>query len=91
MGSVGAVLARDAETGEVVVKDLGAPPTRDGLLPGDQLLMVDGVLVRDLSTADLRRYLRGDPGSEVDLTVARGPVVVRLKVKRTPLGEGAKP
>lgn len=87
VGSVGAVLSRDAESGDVFVKELGDPKVRDGLLPGDQLLMVDGVYVRDLSTADVRRYLRGAPGSEVRLTVARGPIVVRLRVRRTALAD----
>lgn len=55
------------------------------LIPGDQLVMVEGVYVRDMSTKDLRALLRGEPGTEVNLTVVRGSEVLRLKIKRTSL------
>ena len=63
------------------------PDTTTGphLIPGDQLVMVNGVFVRDLSTKDLRALLRGEPGTEVDVTVLRGSEVLRMKLKRTPL------
>lgn len=88
VGSIGVVLGRDGESQEVFVREApeGADlPDGRQLIPGDQLVMVDGVYVRDLGTKDLRARLRGEVGSEVDVTVLRGGEVLRFKVKRTAL------
>ncbi|WP_245678094.1 PDZ domain-containing protein [Chondromyces crocatus] len=92
IGSVGAVLGRDGETQAVYIRDVpsGLAADRAGLLPGDEILMIDGVYVRALTSKDLRARLRGDPGSTVELTVARGSDVRRLRVIRSELREGRK-
>ena len=89
VGSIGAVLGRDADTRAVHVRDVppGLAAGRAGLLPGDELLMIDGVYVRDLPSQDLRTRLRGDAGSTVELTVVRGAEVLRLRVIRGELRE----
>lgn len=90
VGSIGVVLGRDAETQEIYVRD--APPRTapvpDGsleLVAGDEIVMVEGVFVRDLSTKELRALLRGEPGTAVNLTVLRGAEVLRGTMKRTAL------
>ena len=88
VGSIGAVLGRDGETREVFVRETPEPAAGDrgpSLIPGDQIVMVEGVYVRDLPTKDLRALLRGEPGTEVNLTIVRGSEVMRLKIKRTSL------
>jgi carboxyl-terminal processing protease len=86
IGSVGAVLARDEVSGAVFVRDVPLADELDrGLLPGDELLMIDGVFVRPLSGDELRGRLRGTVGSKVALTVTRGSDVVRLELQRMPL------
>lgn len=89
VGSIGAVLGRDPETREVYVREVpGADddtPARSTLIPGDQLVMVEGTFVRDLPTKELRALLRGEPGTEVAVTVVRGGEVLRLRVKRAAL------
>ncbi len=87
LGSIGAVLGRDPETGAVHVRDVPKDNAADraGLLPGDELMFVDGRDVRDLGVADLRKVLRGEPGTRVDLTVLRGGRVVRMRVARSAL------
>lgn len=94
VGSVGAVLGVDTETGAVHVRETreGLAADEAGLLPGDEILMVDGVYVRDLGAAAVRDKLRGPVGSTVDLTVVRGEEVLRVKLTRRPLGAAtAKP
>ncbi len=93
VGSVGAVFGRDAETRELVVRE--APPAAGaaeaGLLPGDEVLMIDGWYVLGMSAKDIRTRLRGDVGSTVRLTVVRGSEVHHLAVRRGALGEHRAP
>lgn len=88
IGSVGAVLGKDSESGNVVVRETreGLAAEKAGLRPGDEILMIDGVYARDLGAAAVRDRLRGPPGSSVDLTVVRGDEVLRVTVTRAPLG-----
>ena len=85
VGSIGVVLGRDAASRSVFVREV--PETKGDvepiLLPGDELLMVEGHYVRELSTEDLRRHLRGTPGTKVKLTVVRGGEILRVEVART--------
>jgi carboxyl-terminal processing protease len=83
-GSVGAVLGRDNDSHAVYVRDVppGLAAEKAGLLPGDEILMIDGIYVRDLSSKELRARLRGDVGSTVELTVVRGNEVRQLRVRR---------
>ncbi|WP_438015894.1 PDZ domain-containing protein [Sorangium sp. So ce315] len=95
VGSIGAVLGRDNESEALHVRDVppGLAAERAGLIPGDEILMIDGVYVRDLSSAEVRDRLRGPVGSTVELTVVRGSDVRRVRVVRGALREqeGIKP
>ncbi len=89
VGSVGAVFSRDNETRELIVREAppGAGAEKAGLLPGDQLVMIDGWYVRGMSTKDIRARLRGEIGTTVRLTVVRGDEVHHLQVRRSGLAE----
>jgi C-terminal processing protease CtpA/Prc len=88
IGSIGAVIGVDNETGAVHVRETreGLAADKAGLQQGDEVLMIDGVYVRDLGAAALRERLRGEVGSSVNLTVVRGDQVVRVKLVREALG-----
>ncbi len=94
-GSIGAVLGRDNESQALYVRDVprGLAAEQAGLSPGDEILMIDGVYVRDLSSTQIRDRLRGAVGSTVELTVVRGRDVRRVRVVRSELqaNEGVKP
>ncbi|MFN9717327.1 MAG: S41 family peptidase [Planctomycetota bacterium] len=47
---------------------LDSPAEKGGLQPGDHIVSVDGTDVRDLSTDDAAKLLRGTSGSRVELT-----------------------
>lgn len=87
IGSVGAILGVDGETGHVIVREAreGLAAEKAGLRPGDEILMIDGVYARDLGAAAVRDKLRGPPGSTVDLTIVRGDAILRVKLTRQPL------
>jgi C-terminal processing protease CtpA/Prc len=88
-GSIGAVLGRDNQTLAVHVRDApkGLAAARAGLAPGDEIVMIEGFYVRNLTAKQIQTLLRGDPGTTVELTVVRGETVRRVRVVRTPLRE----
>ena len=88
-GSIGAVLGRDNETAALHVRDVppGLAAARAGLRPGDEIVMIEGFYVKNMSAKQIQTLLRGDPGTTVELTILRGEAVQRVKVTRTPLRE----
>ena len=48
-----------------------SPADRAGILPGDLIVEIDGRPVRDMSISDAVDLLRGDPGTEIELTLMR--------------------
>jgi C-terminal processing protease CtpA/Prc len=84
---MGAVLGRDNETRALYVRDVppGLGAEKAGLQPGDQLVMIDGFYVKDLTAEQIRTHLRGDAGSTVGLTVLRGEEVHHVRVTRVPM------
>ena len=84
IGSVGAVLGRDRDTGALHVRDVpeGMGAADAGLLPGDQIKMIDGVLCDNLDKNHIQSLLRGEIGTKVRLTVVRGEQVLHIEVTR---------
>jgi C-terminal processing protease CtpA/Prc len=91
VGTIGAVVGVDNETGAVFVRETreGLAADKSGLLPGDEILMIDGLYARDIGAAALRDRLRGAVGSTIELTVVRGDEVLRVKLVRQPLAAAA--
>lgn len=85
--SVGALIARNNENHALRVVDVppGMAAEKAGLLPGDEILMIDGFFVRDLTIQQIHELLRGEPGTTVELTIARGADVRRVSVVRSAL------
>jgi C-terminal processing protease CtpA/Prc len=83
-GTIGAVLAQTPDQ-RLVLREV--PPSlaagRAGLLPGDELLLIDGRDVRELDERGVHRALTGSVGDSVKLTLLREGRVVRVTVKRT--------
>ncbi len=88
VGSIGAVLGRDTNTGAVHVREApdGLGAAEAGILPGDRLKMVNGVLVDNLDRSRIQALVRGPVDSKVTLTIIRGQDVLHLEVTRQALG-----
>jgi C-terminal processing protease CtpA/Prc len=90
-GTIGAVLAQTPDQ-RLVLREV--PPNlaagRAGLQPGDELLLIDGRDVRELSERDVHRALGGNAGDPVKLTLLRDGRVIRVTVRRTPPPPGKK-
>lgn len=87
VGSIGAVLGRDPDSGALHVRGVpeGNAADKAGLVEGDQIVFVDGRDVRELEVPELRKVLRGEPGTHVELTVLREGRVHRMRVLRSEL------
>lgn len=91
VGSVGAVLSHDTQTGTLVVHEApeGLAAAEAGLEEGDQVKMIDGLLVDELDSRRIRALLRGPLTSKVTLTVVRGDRVLQVEIERRALGSKA--
>lgn len=70
-GEVGLELTRQYYLRVIAARD-GSPAAKAGLQTGDYVRAIDGKPTRDMSVFEGSRFLRGQPGSKVILTVIRG-------------------
>jgi carboxyl-terminal processing protease len=70
-GGIGATIGERNDTITVISPLEGTPAYRSGLLPGDRIIMVDGVSTKDKSVDVVVHEIRGQPGTKVVLTIAR--------------------
>jgi len=70
-GGIGLELGMEEGLAKVVTAIEGTPAARAGLRSGDLLLRVDDQPVRGRTLAEVVKLLRGNPGTEVRLTVVR--------------------
>ena len=86
-GPIGAMLGRRSD-GRVFVREAPASLAADkaGVREGDEILLIDGIDVRQLDERRLHVALSGEVGDPVKLTILRNGNVVRVTLKRTPAG-----
>jgi C-terminal processing protease CtpA/Prc len=86
VGTIGALLGQKPD-GRLFVRETprGLAAERHGLVPGDEILLVEGKDVRQMGEHELYRALSGDVGTKVKLTVVRGDGVFRVSLTRTPV------
>ena len=68
---------------KVVAPIDGTPAYEAGLMPGDIILMLDDEPVRGMSLRDAVELMRGDPGTQIKLTVARKGIAEPFEVELT--------
>lgn len=85
-GTIGAALGKQAD-GRMFVR--AAPPGQGaaeaGLLIDDEVVAIDGKPVKEMSEDDVRRAVRGDLGSSMNVTILRGGQRREVTVKRSRL------
>jgi C-terminal processing protease CtpA/Prc len=84
-GTIGAVLAQTGDQ-RLILREVpeSLAAGRAGLLPGDELLLIDGRDVRELDSRGVHRALSGTLGEPVKLTLLRDGRVIRVTLRRTP-------
>jgi carboxyl-terminal processing protease len=81
---IGVVIRTDEETGEIEVVGVldGTPAKRAGILPGDILYAVDGVLSSELEQGELANMVRGEEGTSLVVSVRRGDQTIDFQMVR---------
>jgi C-terminal processing protease CtpA/Prc len=86
-GTIGAALLQDSEK-RLIVREV--PPKlaaeRAGVEVGDEVLLIDGRDVRQMSAEAVHAALSGDVGESVRLTLVRNGRVIRVRLDRTAPG-----
>ncbi|HYE32277.1 MAG TPA: S41 family peptidase [Methylomirabilota bacterium] len=83
-GGLGIVIGPRDGALTVITPMEDSPAAQAGVLAGDKLIRIDGVSAENMTVEDAALKLRGEPGTEVTITVARGtPAEVKeFKLKR---------
>jgi carboxyl-terminal processing protease len=71
-GGLGIQISQQNGVPKIISPIDGTPAARAGLQPGDLIVAVDGASTHGSSLSKIVRVLRGDPGTKVTLTIARG-------------------
>ena len=92
VGTIGALLGQKPD-GRLFVRETprGLAAEKHGLVPGDEILLVEGKDVRQMGEHELYRALSGDVGTKVKLTVVRGDGVFRVSLTRTAVPQRSNP
>tara|TARA_B100000900_G_scaffold234739_1_gene199267 strand:- start:5085 stop:6731 length:1647 start_codon:yes stop_codon:yes gene_type:complete len=70
-GGIGAMITKIGEYVVISEPYEGFPAQKAGLLPGDQILEINGVSAKGKSTEDVSKILRGQPNTSVTLLIKR--------------------
>jgi carboxyl-terminal processing protease len=71
-GGLGIEVRKEGDFIEVVSPIDGTPAAKAGLRPGDRILKADKISLSGIPLREAVLHLRGDPGSEVVLSIGRG-------------------
>lgn len=84
-GGIGGVRSRQDAAFNLVIDTVarGSNAAQAGLLPGDVITSIDGVLVASIGTKKAAQRMRGEIGTAVQLVVTRGYYELKFAVVRT--------
>ncbi len=71
-GGIGIELTLEGRVPEVIAPIEGTPAANGGVEPGDRIMKIDGQPTTGMDVEAIVKKLRGDPGTRVAVTVARG-------------------
>ncbi len=82
-GGVGALIKKKGDHIMVTDPYYGWPAQKAGIIAGDVIIKVDGKSIKGKSVSDVSELLKGEPGTEVTLTIKRigikKPIEIKLK------------
>lgn len=82
---IGAVLSQDLESGVITLVQIyeGSPAAKAGLKDNDILTKIGDIEVTGMDLSEVVTYIKGEKGTDVDLTVLRGEDAEEITVTAT--------
>lgn len=79
---VGVLLNKSGD--EIVVNHIlkNSSAQSENILPGDSILSINGVSVKDMSLEDIHKYLENSKGKKITLQIKRGDQIIEKKLLR---------
>ncbi len=71
-GGIGALIRRGGDYTIISEPYEGFPAQKVGLQAGDTLMSIDGVSIKGVSVSEVSEMLKGDPNTELKVTIKRG-------------------
>lgn len=85
-GGIGAIIYKPEKDGNVIINEpyKDSPAFRNGLVCGDEIMEIDGVSVKGLTTAESSERMKGKPGTKVVFKVKklRSGEIVEVPIMR---------
>jgi carboxyl-terminal processing protease len=81
-GGIGVEVDGRGEYLTVIAPIEGGPAERAGILPGDEIVAIDGQDARNIGLDKSVKVMRGEPGTKIELTIRRPS---EMKIFRVPL------
>ncbi|MEZ5430322.1 MAG: S41 family peptidase [Verrucomicrobiales bacterium] len=78
---VGITISPKNETLTIVTVREDGPAARAGVLPGDEILKINGILTKDVGLTEAVNLLRGKPGEKLKLTLNRSATKQLLELE----------
>ena len=84
---IGVYIITDRDEKTVTVSDVldGSAAEAAGILPGDMLIKIDGSSIDDMEIDDFTNLIKGEVGSEVNVTVLRDGAELSFTMARIPI------
>jgi len=70
-GGIGCVIGNREEKCLVLMPYLGFPAHKAGFTIGDEIIAIDGIIVKDKNTSDISKILKGQAGTPVKITIRK--------------------
>jgi carboxyl-terminal processing protease len=81
-GGIGSLVRNSGDYTVISKVYKGFPADLAGIKPGDLLIKVDGVTLKGLTTDKVSEKLKGNPGTDITLSIERNGKEINYKVKR---------
>jgi carboxyl-terminal processing protease len=82
-GGIGAVIGKRNDKSIILMPYEGFPAHKAGLMVGDEIMSVDGIVVDKKNTSDISKLLKGQSNTQVLVTIKRYGVEKPFEVKLT--------
>jgi carboxyl-terminal processing protease len=82
-GGIGAVIGKRNDKSIILMPYEGFPAHKAGLMVGDEIVSVDGIVVDKKNTSDISKLLKGQSNTQVTVTIKRYGLEKPFEVKLT--------